>query len=370
MADLNVEALINVKKPKYPILEQILPKLPSQIKLVRFFVDLDSTVVSSVFDPRWYGDNFKEDTNDGTNHRLLASILNTIGYLRHYATSRMEVASDFHCFWGTEVAKRETQIFPDYRKEFYEKRGFTGDVANIVKDWSDMNLREFSNVAEYIPGVFAYPSGDLNPDLIPEILVEKFIFCEEGLQRNEILDIIVCGGSAFPMLQYASKPYTRVLTLAGDNSFVLNKDNAIEYLQQKSKVKVKETSFNAKLMPIIMALTGFKKYGVNGKKGVGIGKALGIIEKLIASEVISKESVNAINFFKECHESEPENVMAITAAYNTLSITDGAISSEMYQDANLSSKLIEKRDWKGLQSFLEQNFSSDDFVVNIDFLLE
>lgn len=368
MSDLKLEALINSKKPKYTVLDQLFPAIPSQIKLVRMFLDFDSLIINQIFDPR-FDPVFDIETENGTNLRLCSAGLNTIAFLRHYFSSRHNLATEFYCFWSSGEPVLERSIIPEYKQELLEKRGIVeNDPHSLeVRKYADYNMRVGTEIAEYIPGVYWCDTKTLNPDTFPRVIQEEYEV--EGHKRSEILDIVTIGGSALPFLQYTAFPFTRVLCMSGESSKLLNKDNVLSYLQKKSGVKEKDYSFNSTFTPVIFTFAGYKKYGITGKKGVGVGKALGIVEELVAKEIVTQGSIDAKTFLSYWDDLKDEEKERLSKEFEVLSADAGYHRLTNEQGADIENCIMEKRDWSNLQHVLTGHFGPD-FHINIQFLLD
>lgn len=284
----NISKILNSKKIKYEklneLFEGILPKdiNKKQGKNVNIFIDVKS-FIKQLYNP---------DTIDlfsyieGDNRLIIASeLLNTIGHYRHYFASRHQMFTKFYFTFSYRKSEYHVNRFPDYCKDYYEKRN---DMKHIVfhslNSTIMYNLQIVKTICNYIPNAHFIDSGSVDPSIVPSYIIEN-----KSDPEND-MNLILSNDRLY--LQETLYPNTIVLEMRGsEKSKLISRDNIVEYLLESSKKNAADfpnVTFNPIL--ILNGMVGFKDYQIPSVSRKSYSTGLSLIDK-----AVSKENIDILN---------------------------------------------------------------------------
>lgn len=251
--------ILNEAKPKYDHLNEIFETKLLDIRFssnINIFIDLKD-ILRKFFRPDITAENFNKKN---LIEEILSDIINTVGHYRNYFYKKGKYTTFFILNSMTEVS---TEFEETFRKEFYEKYildngndSFKKEVIRGVNKCLPIICREIAHVT-YIN------SADYT-----ELVYAKFIL--EKIKDNE-LNIILSNDIMFYQL---IRNNVVLMTLKGIKSELITEDNVMYKLTEC------ETTLSKNAIPLILSLSGVKKYSIDKIETLGIKKSVKIIEYL------------------------------------------------------------------------------------------
>ena len=293
--------ILNEAKPKYEHLDEILEDQLQDIRFsnqVNIIVDLKE-ILRKFFRP-------DIDAEIIPRRQLLeeisADIINTIGHYRNYFYKKGKYTT-FYILYSKEKCEEILKKIPEYKKEYYEKYFNENDKkAAIIKDV----VRVIEKISVQIPHVYFADTSKYD-----EFVYAKYL--KSIIKENE-LTIILSNDDLF--YQLLSKNIF-LINLKGIKSELITKENCI------SKITKKEFSFSSDLLPLVLSISGIKKYSISSVPNVALIKACNIVQKLLNDgKIVDAESVKIpIEFSKLNPKNSLENKLIlnkeiITKNYN------------------------------------------------------
>ena len=280
MSDI-MQALVNSKKIKYTVMNELIKQLPQNTEELNLFIS-----VESILKP-FYSPNVNEIFNslDNDDKYLLSSeLINIAAHYRHYFWSRFNIPTNFYFYYSNEKAFHNTVINSDYRRDYYNKRfSDNSEFYNLNKIIIE-NL-DLSNVlSEYLPNIYFINTRTLEPSVLPYYIISKLGTLEDVtnvVMTNSVIDF-----------QLVSLERTFIIDMKMDKSYVINKDNIYSTLLKKSKVK-KDTPLSHVFFPSVLSISGYKYFNIEGLKGMGQVKTIAKLEKSINNGIIGNDVLSA-----------------------------------------------------------------------------
>ena len=280
MSDM-MQAIINSKKIKYVILNNLIKDLPQDTEEINLFISIESIIKS------FYATKVNEIFNslDQEDKYLLSSeLINVAAHYRHYFWSRFNMPSNFYFYYSDEKAFHNTVLDNDYRNTYYTKRFDSKSEYYNLNKIIDENLNLSNILSEYLPNIYFINTRTLEPSILPYHIISKLGSIQgvtNVILTNNTLDY-----------QLVSLPNTFIIEMKMDKSFVISKDNLYQILLKKSKIK-NDTPLSHVFYPSILSISGYKSYNIEGIKGMGMIKTISKLEKAIASGIIGNDIVSS-----------------------------------------------------------------------------
>lgn len=277
--------IFNEAKPKYEHLDEI---LEDQLQDIRF-----SNQVNIIIDLKEILRKFfRPDIDDTlTPRRLLleeisSDIINTIAHYRNYFYKKGKYTT-FYILYSKEKCNEILKDFPEYKKEYYEKYFSTTDSkAILIKDC----VKVIERVAVQIPHVYFAETSKYD-----EFVYARYL--KSNINENE-LTLILSNDDMF--YQLLSKNIF-LINLKGIKSELISEKNCISKITKKA-----DFTFSSKLLPLVLAISGIKKYSISSIPNVALLKACNIVQKLLDSgKVIDAESVKIPIEFSTLNQKNP-----------------------------------------------------------------
>ena len=311
-----IDPVFNMYKTKFSVLDQ-LPVFDRNKKKVRMFINLEmilKTLMSSRNNNQLYAAG---DPNDAK-LALISNLVNIGQHYRLYCTRfRKQSEIYVYCNYPHERYKNSDYIV-GYRSYYVNKILKNENcpyINGILKD-----AFQFLDVlGKYIDGVYIIREGSIESSVIPYI-----IRMNSKDNPDDVQDIIISNTKYD--LQYVNHGFS-VLYPSGDNSTIINQDNAMDKLKEIHKID-SPINIPSTFIPFIISMIGDRYKDIPKMSGVGLATVLktikiGIDKKLITTSTTNIEMLSTI--IKEEHrEAFMDNYMCvdIKMQYNRLSESD------------------------------------------------
>lgn len=264
--------IFNEAKPKYEKLDELLEEQLSNIRFsnkVNIIIDCKE-VVRKFFRP--------DISPQYSSEKLLveeisSDILNIIAHYRNYFYKRGKY-STFYFLYSFDKCQEMMKIFPDYKKEYYEKYFDNKDdpKVSIIK----RAMKAVRKVVNYFPNCFFIETSKFD-----EFVYAKYIV--SLIPENELSLIL----SNDEMLYQLISKNIFVLNIKGIKSELLGINNCMKVITKKD-----DTTITPALLPLVLSMAGNKRYSFKSLPNVAIIKAVNIVEKLVSEKkLIDTDSI-------------------------------------------------------------------------------
>lgn len=269
--------IFNEAKPKYEKLNELFEPILQNIRLSpKVNIIIDVKEITKKY--------FRPDINIVGERRLIleeisADILNIISHYRNYFYKKGKYTT-FYFFYSYKKCDEILAKYPLYKEEYYKKY-FDEDKekAKIIFD----AVRVVEKVILGLPNVY----------FIDTSKYDEFVYIKYLLSKVDKSDLSVILTNDALMNQLL-KDNVYILTIKGIKSELISSENVIESITEK------QYKFSSKLLPLIYAIAGNKKYGIKGVARIAVVRAADLIEKLIESgKIIDADSIEVPIKFSE-----------------------------------------------------------------------
>lgn len=276
---------LNESKIKYEKLDELFGDLLFNIKFsqqVNIVIDLKE-VIKKFFRPD-LAPNI--ESNRLLIEELSADIINIISHYRNYFYKKNKYTTFFFLYSYNECEEFK-KIFPNYKKEYYEKYFNSSDnsekIALVKKA-----IQVSEKVINKIPNAYFVDTSNYDEFLYVRFIIEN--------SKESDLNILLSNDTIFYQLLNS---HTVLLNIKGIKSSLVKNNNAISILTKK------ETNLTSAILPLLIALSGNEKYSIEGLPHVALIKATKIIESLIEREIM--HDAESIKFPIEAVELNEKN---------------------------------------------------------------
>lgn len=295
----NVSKILNSKKIRYEKLNELFDGvLPKDINMkrgknVNVFIDVKS-FLKQLYNPDTL-DLFSYI--DGDNRLIIASeLLNTIGHYRHYFASRHQMFTRFYFTFSFRKSKYHTEIFPDYAKDYYEKRNdMKHPLFHSLNNTIMYNLKIVKTICNYIPNAFFIDIGSVDNRVIPTYIIEN-------KTNEDDTNLILTNDKAY--LQDTMLRNTMILEMRGsEKSKLVYNDNIVDFLLSGSKKEPED--FNSVFFNPTRILNGmvpFKDYNIPSICRKSYPTGLALIDKAVKAGKIDVLNSNNGYYLKDIGE--------------------------------------------------------------------
>jgi hypothetical protein len=300
--DYNFESIINSKKIRYELLNQLFDKIPKGKDTVTMYIDLYS-ILNQLYNP-----NVLESIThlDYEAKIILTShIINMAAHYRRYFATRKGMYTNIIFYYSHTESHNEKEVYPDYRKEYYAKRfGLNSDFIQLNKVLKEVfNLCEM--ISDYLPHVYFVNTKQVNPILAPYYFQKYALDCElPVVYSNDKVQMLNCIYSNDELFMSASYSNVTLYT--------------INELMEVYTKKEDYNDLNPTLLPYIMSLAGEKKYNIEGMPKFGPVSSAKKFKKWIQDGNISNINYKISSMFLDDIEriEEMNSKMFTTIAQN------------------------------------------------------
>lgn len=314
----NIEMLLLAKKIRYEYLDELIKetnftskKDKSPNNTINIFIDLYD-VIKQLYKP-----DIVESINsiNVTDKQDIASeIINMIGHYRHYFFSRHWKYTTFYLIYSNKRSKYHTELYPEYRHDFYMKRLREPKSNKFLPQYDIMNtmlesvIKIIRGFVQYIPHVYFIDSGDVDYTLIPYIITQTNMHEYDRVvngEKEKIYDpadpsIIISNDTIFYQdLVSANVTNIAQLLCKNKNSELLLYTDIYDYMTKGLKKKP-DISYSIDLLTVVQAFMGYDKYNIPKVNKMGIGRAMNFVEKNLFSTGILPDIIyTSESLFKE-----------------------------------------------------------------------
>ena len=278
MSRESIEKIINSKKIKYSVLEELfynhLNKRTHYGKNINIFIDIENLI------KQLYSENIMTNFShikDSDRIIISAELTNIIAHYRHYFASRKHMYTTFYKFYSDKKSEYHTNINPEYRKEFYAKRSKNNNTFAIMNNVMNYSLSIMKNVMNYIPHAFYFNTGKIESNLIPYFIMNNHV-------DEKDYNLIVSNNTIY---RQHLKNFNNLflLELRSDNSKILTSENIIDELLSKTKKDASDyPNINFNSIDLITILSANKDYNYKTVKGYGPVRTLSVLNKKVTEE--------------------------------------------------------------------------------------
>jgi hypothetical protein len=269
--DTTIEKILNSKKIRYELMNQLFTKYPRGVTTVTMYIDLFS-ILNNIYNPNVteaIADYFDDDK------RLIISsnIINMAAHFRNYFATRQGKYTNIVFYYSLEESKYEKEVYPEYRKTYYEKRFGKNPDFVMINELIRDNIKLCEIISDYLPHIYFVNSKDINPILVP------YHFMEYQLPEEMA---VVYSNDKIQSLNCAFYKNTKFLTANYGNVSLYKRLDLLDYYSGTD-----EYNYSLGLLPYTMAIAGYKKYDISGVKGYAEKKACKYINHLIDIGILS-----------------------------------------------------------------------------------
>jgi hypothetical protein len=262
--------ILNEAKPKYEKLDSLFEeKIFQNIKFsnnVTIIIDLKEIC------RKFYRPDIELYNSSYLVEEISSDILNTIAHYRNYFYKKGKY-TEFYILYSFEKCKEIIDEIPNYKEDYYKEYM---DETNPKYDIMKRAVLATRKVSDRLPKVSFIETSKYD-----EFAYAKYI---TNLRLKNEAIVILSNDDVFYQLV---KDNIFILTIKGIKSELISSDNVIEVLTGKDDYK-----FSSKMIPLILALSGTKRYSYIGLPNVALVKAANIVKKLIETEkLIDADSV-------------------------------------------------------------------------------
>jgi hypothetical protein len=356
-----IEIGINFRKIKYSVLNKLFEhNIPENIDTVNLFVNL-SNLFSSL-----YTDDMKKvfsTINKEEKYMISSQILNFIAHYRHYFASRKSLYTNFYFYYSFEKCTDNININEHYKENYYKIHDTNGDnvelnaINNIIKQ----NVAICEIISKYIPHVYFINTHDKDPSIVPYHFLTK--------PENEDSFSIICSNDDVSLINLLYNKKNFMLTLAGDNSKLIGYHDIYQYLTRKKPI---DFSIDEILLPYVIAITGYKKYSVDGLYLWGYNRTLNNLYEAIKEKKISEINYVSPDLFIEDFKNykKIKSPKQLNTIQDNINILDPKRQYDRLQDFEIEKifDLVDLIDKKSLMAINNRYYTK--FPIHIEELME
>lgn len=345
--------IFNEAKPKYEKLDELFGDIISNIKYsnqVNVIIDLKD-ITKKFFRPDISVENYEPAA---LIEEISSDILNTVAHYRNYFYKKNKYSTYFILF-SRDKCQNFIDIYPEYKKEYYEKYL---DKETLQTKIIDRVCDVLEKIIINIPHVYFIETSDCD-----EFVYAKFI--KEQMKKNEITLLLTNDIMFYQLLDNES---TFLLTPKGIKAELITQRTSLNTLTE-----IEEIKFSPNIISLLMSLSGVKKYSIKNIPGIGMNKAVKLLETLVKSEKV--EELNTIELPIKISKLENNKVDdIITKNLDLISLNYKLIRGDEIYSKNKFSIITKfsKHDKIGSPNFFKQLNSNVfiNFPINIDMLLK
>lgn len=288
-----LDKILNSKLLNYEKLNELLFPFIKKYKkesVINIYIDVWDWI------KQLYNPDITENLNSLINNEkytIASHLINIISHYRHYFASRHQMYTNFYFIVSSKKCNGLIKKFPDYKKDFYEKRlnennQYFGILNSIIKT----NFEICKLYIEYIPHAYWIDTVSLDPRGMFNCIIELNNNINQvneirNIETDNNLNIILSNDEL--LLQDLLCNNIINLQSRSEKSRVLYKDNIIKSLLDNSK-KNTESNILPEYITLINPLMSFKNYNIKGLRNMGGIKAVKFIEKAIKNNIIDIDS--------------------------------------------------------------------------------
>lgn len=332
-----MDIIFNMKKIKFAKIDELINanKIDISSGRVNMFIDLEP-ILNRLATRRI--DDYLRVKNDSKVFQLISNIINLAAHYRLYFSSRKIESTIFlylqHPF-NNEF--KNASYNKDYRRVYTFK--YVDNINNfIICDNLTASIPLIRIILEYINNVFFIESHNIENSAIP------YILSHDDTATNFILTDTMYN------MQYCGYGYN-IMYPRQDDSRIITRDNVIETFSKIYKVNMNGLSY--KQIPFILSIVGNSARNIYGIKGIGLKRAVALIQNAINKNAISRETDNINLLTAIVKDSYVDTIQRNYCCTDIKSQYDDCTKKDIYQ---ITSQLINKFDNDALKKLNDQYF--------------
>lgn len=296
---------------------------------------------------------------------IASEIINIVSHYRHFFASRYEKFTTFYFFCSTKESSYMKDIYPEYKKDFYDKRlninhQLFGVINNIVL-WS---FRLIKNIMQFIPHVYFIDTGVLEPNIIPNFILNNIV-------KDDDVNMIISNDELFYQ-DLLIKDDSFILELRGEKTRIITRENMFDYLLSSTKKSFNDyPNILPEMLNIIIPLISHKNYNIPSIRNMGITRALSFVSKGIDKNFIStlSEYRNNEELWTSLKNSGLKDEEIEKYKINYSLVNHKEIIDRNYKNYEniIDINLIERQDAEGLRITNEKYFSGNPILLDYCF---
>jgi len=266
-------------KLRYDYLDII---LEDQLKNIRFgnnvnvIVDLKE-ILRKVFRPDILDEH---DITSDTIEELTSDIVGIVAHYRNYFYKQGKYSSFFFLYSSAECEIMKKK-YPKYKAEYYRKYFYDPERKKKIG-----LIEKAVNISEKI--INKTPNCQfIDSSHFDEFVVAKFLVNQ--IPTNEITIIL----SSDEIMAQLINPHTFLIDMKSDDSTLVTEENATTVLYKR------DTIISSKLISLVSAIMGTKRYGLNIIDRVGPFRAIKAVERLLDQKKIMNTEYVSFPFKKD-----------------------------------------------------------------------
>lgn len=303
---------------------------------MKVFINLDS-ILNNFYSPRINeGIRYLDDEDKFI---LSSELINIVAHYRHFFWSRYGVQTSFFVYNSNKKPLYSMSVNEEFKAKYWERRSFSNIEFKSLNSMIKKNMELVYIISPYLPNAYFIDTGDMEPSLIP------FIFIRNNLDLSLILTNDI---AEYQLANYTNfGDETFIMTLKGDDSEILSRNDIMNQFLKASK-KGGETTLSSNFYVPVLAISGYKPYNLKGKAGIGVIKAVRMLEKALKDGSVVDTPFRTIDpILDVLGFGEADNEL-IRNNFKILSIENVFDHVLPKQIDNIKGQIIDKRDVNSL----------------------
>lgn len=338
---MELDVIFNMFKVRYAKLDEIISKnctvLTPQSK-INLFINLEPIMRKlASSDVDLYLKVKKEDKVQ----EMISSIVNLAAHYRKFFSNN-KLYSEVYMYMGYPFNTHyKNRGYDEKYRTTYEHK-YTKDPKQMILGHVLDSVIPFTKVIlEYIKGVYFIESGDVEPSVIPHLI----------LQENPSNHVNFMLTTERYDYQYTQDDFY-IIRPKRDNSYMVTKENVIRMMKLEDKI-VNDIDLPANFVPFILSILGDKNRDISKISRVGLSSIIKLIDHGINQNLINR-NVDNINLLIDIIKGEAKSQVLtnyyltdVHSQYNTLNL------KHRY---SITSQIVDKFDNVSLRKINEEHF--------------
>lgn len=263
----------------YPIITQYIPVHTGEedYDSVNILIDIES-VIKKLYQPAIIEEIYHMKKKQIW--QITSEIINICAHYRHFFASRLCLHTNIFLYYSDKKSNYHTAIYNGYRQDYYEKRlTYEKDIeSHILNKALKENLKLIEAFLDYVPNICCINSGNVEPSLVPYMLLSSGIL-------DEVTPTIFLSNETIYYQDLVYFPENTIqLVLRGDKSKIVTRENIWNDLGRNLKSKGDDITILPDYYPILLSIIGYKEYGVDSYNKLAVGRGIKFLEKYFIEE--------------------------------------------------------------------------------------
>ena len=363
-----ISKILNSKKIRYEKLNELFQfTIPYDKRLVgkqvNIFIDL-AAVIKQLYNPDLL-DHFKF-LKEKDRIIISSEVLNMVGHYRRYFASRRQMYTRFFFYFSYAKSKYHTEIYDDYKKDYYEKRNNLNNITfGVLSRILQYNMKLIKTILNYIPNAYFIDTGIIEPSIIPHYIISE-------MSEEDDFNLIISNDDLYYQDLFI-KDRTYILELRGnDKTELIYHENLMDVLLRDTK-KVSSDFPNVfpKDILIIDPMIVHKDYNIASVGRRGYSTSMGAINKLKNRDFLGDNSYDIDSLENLAEDLFPNNDRNQYQYKENISL----VNHELYMNLNydliknkVENQIIDLSNDKELVKLNEAVYNR--YPLNLDFILQ